>query len=200
MLTFDDLPIFPKASGGVQGSYFDNSSLITDYTYQGFRFANENGSRWFWNPETNATGEPFAGVGGSTWVGVNTDGDPAGASDNFSPAITSVVDFTFDGAFFTGYDPIQFKLYLNGNLVKTTSCVLPGTQTPIFCGSQYGGLVDQVVIENLTPATERPSAWYAMDNFTYNTAAPVPEPGTHALMVGSLAALLLASRRRKKAA
>ncbi len=194
VLTFDDLPITgtpPNATG----AYFDS---LPSATYNGFSFANQSGNRWFWNPNRDLVpGGPFNGVNDSTWVGVDTTATPEGASDNVAPAITSAVDFNFDGASFAGFDPVRFKLYLDGALVSTSiGCSLTNVST--FCASGYSGLVDTVVIENLTPAGVPPGAYFSMDNFTYNTVSAVPVPGALMLLASGLPVLARYSRRRKQ--
>jgi hypothetical protein len=177
VLNFDDLG---------PGSYF---SGLTNAEYRGFRFGDTTTANWFWNDTVPAT-SPFTASSGNTWLGL-LGGNPA-------PAITSAVDFVFNGASFAGFEFIFYKLYLDGNEVSSsnaTPCVLGSTHT--FCASDYSGMVDSVVIFS-NPGF--PDSYYAMDDFTYNASATVSEPGSFALVAGALVALGTAARRRRKAA
>ncbi len=175
VLTFDDLPA---------GEAFFTSS------YHGFNFGNNDPQTnpWFWSDYSPTPYTPFSSP---TYVATDYtlyDGTPLKPTQ----AITSVgaVPFTFDGAYFAGFDTIEYQLSLGGNVVYTSSApsaALSGT--PIFVASGYAGQVDSVVIIGT-------QGYYVMDNFTYNTAA-VPEPASLALVSVGLLGLGAAMRRRK---
>lgn len=135
-------------------------------------------------------------MGGSTWLGVDVSGAPTGPTDNLAPAITSTVDFVFDGASFAGFESVRYVLSLDGAEVFTSNaCAL--TVAHAFCSSGYGGLVDKVVIESVNPPGVN-GIFFAMDNFTYSTAVAgtVPEPAGLALTAAALGLAGWAGRRR----
>lgn len=76
------------------GAYFDRLANSSD---QGFSFANENGSRWFWNANQDGSAGRYNGVGGSIWLGVNVTNAPSGIVARLASAIPSDTDFVFDG-------------------------------------------------------------------------------------------------------
>jgi hypothetical protein len=96
----------------------------------------------------------------------------------------------FDGAFFAGYstNPVVFKLYKAGLEVATSATLAPSS-IPTFLASGYNGLVDEVRIGG--------GASRVVDNVTYNSSEPVPEPFT---ILGSLTAggIGVALRRKRQ--
>ncbi len=108
--------------------------------------------------------------------------------------ITSVggTPFTFDGAYFAGFDKIKYELSLGGSVVYTSpspSADLSGV--PVFIASGYAGPVDSVVIVILGT-----QGFYVMDDFTYNSAL-IPEPASLGMVCAGLLMLGGVMRRRK---
>jgi hypothetical protein len=95
----------------------------------------------------------------------------------------------FDGAYFSGYNNVQFKLYSGATLVAMSSALDLGNigSGPTFLASGYAGPVDSVGIVGNRGA-------FAMDNFTFEV--PVPEPSTIAPL--GIAAISLLGYRRAK--
>ena len=97
----------------------------------------------------------------------------------------------FDGAYFSGFDDVQFNLYIGATLVGTSSVLSlggigPSTHGPTFLASGYAGPVDTVGIVG-------DRSYFVMDNFTFEQ---VPEPST-LLLLGIGAISLLGYRKAK---
>jgi hypothetical protein len=119
--------------------------------------------------------------------------------DKYKPGTNGVSTFRFDelvrfdGAYFSGHLGVGYELFSGGQRVYIT----PSTgldNTARFYASGYDGLVDEVRVYGN-------SGNWAMDDLTYTTGvnAPVPEPGTWALMIlgfGAAGAALRSQRRR----
>lgn len=190
VLTFDDL-----IGTGPQGPAFDWFKA----DYNGFKFGNNSTltNTWFHTDETDLPIPlpEYTPVSGNRYAST-CQPDPTacpthiGTIQEATLPITSAIDFVFNGAFFSGYDTISYKLYNNGSLVHTSaeSADLGGTGVPLFVASGYNGLVDEVVVYGS-------QGFFAMDNFTYNVTS-VPEPGSLALV--ALAGLAGVAVRRKR--
>jgi len=97
-------------------------------------------------------------------------------------AIGSTIHFlaptVFDGAWFAGYgdSSVQFQLYLGGQMVSTTA-MLQLSDASTFLAAGWTGAIDTVVVFTGAQGS------YVMDDFTFDSAAQVPEPGSLALLL-----------------
>lgn len=161
--------------------------------YQGFSFGDNNpqSNPWYY---TNQVSPYYKPKSGTKYVGTDFRLYPSNTSLTPTQPITRDVDFVFDGAWFTGAEWIQYKLYLDGQLVHTSGVSAELNAVSQFVASGYGGMVDSVVVL----ATQ---GYYGMDDFTFYSA-PVPEAGSAALLAGGLAAMggIFGLRRRARQA
>jgi len=175
VLTFEDRPNF-------------TSFFTADY--QGFRFGTNNiqTTAWF---STNETSPFYRPKSGTHFLSTDFQLYPA-PPQPLTPtqSITRSTDFTFDGAWFSGFEPIQYQLYNNGQLVHTSIASPDLTNVPVFISSGYTGMVDEVVILGT-------QGYYAMDDFTFNSA-PIPEPGTYGMLAAGLVGIGALMRRRQR--
>jgi hypothetical protein len=98
--------------------------------------------------------------------------------------------FTFNGAQFTSawFDQtLTFSGYNGATLVDTSSAINISTTSPTWVELDWSG-IDRLEITS----TDR---HWDMDNFTFNGAAPIPEPSTIFLLGAGLAGLGLVRRR-----
>lgn len=166
-----------------------NSFGFFSAPYQGFSFGTLDSKTGAWLYD-NVSTAPFVSKSPLSHVATDFHLYTPGNLWEDAQAITSPVDFKFDGAWFSGYNKVKFKLYLNGGLVFTSGESAELSATPAFLASGYTGLVDAVVVSG-------EQGYYAMDDFTYNTAV-VPEPSTYALMALGLCAVGFVANRRRR--
>lgn len=158
VLTFDDI-VGPDGFASVPGNYGG-----LDWSSSGFSvFTSEQA--------------PFTAHSGQGRVTTDwTDGGPIASTIRFlAPTI-------FQGAWFSGYSDssVRFDLYFAGKLVATTAS-LQLSDTPAFLNASWGGAIDAVVVSSGFQAS------YVMDDMSFVSAAPVPEPGTLAQLLAGLA-------------
>ena len=121
------------------------------------------------------TGEsaPFTAHSGAGRVTTDwTDGGPVASTIRFlAPTV-------FAGAWFSGYEDssVRFDLYFAGQLVASSTS-LQLSEAPAFLAAGWGSVVDQVVVSSGVQGS------YVMDDWTFDTAAEVPEPGSLALLL-----------------
>lgn len=152
--------------------------------YKGFKFGTNSAAdnAWFYTSFATAEYQPKSG---RIYVATDYRLYPGGLWDETQP-ITNTIDFTFDGAWFSGNDQVRYRLFNNGALVHTSADSGSLTPTPSWVASGYTGLVDSVVVVGR-------QGFFAMDDFT---ATPVPEVSSWALLsVGLLAVGALIRRR-----
>lgn len=161
VLTFDDLP----AEGLVPGNY--GGLDWSDSTW--FAFGTEQA--------------PFTAHSGQYRATLGWDGTEGGSSVRF------LAPTAFQGAYFAGFEGVEvsFKLYLNGQLVGT-STTLQTSDAPAFLASGYSGLIDRVTVASNEHAN------FVMDDFSFGSA--VPEPQSVALVLAGLAVVGRTARRR----
>lgn len=103
------------------------------------------------------------------------DGGPIASTIRFlAPTI-------FQGAWFSGYSDssVRFDLYFNGQLVAS-SASLQLSDSPAFLDAGRDSAVDTVVVSSGFQAS------YVMEDMSFESAAPVPEPGSLALVLAGL--------------
>jgi len=116
------------------------------------------------------------------------DGGPIASTIRFlAPTV-------FNGAWFSGYgdSSVRFDLYFGGQLVASSSA-LQLSETPAFLNAGWDGVVDAVVVSTGFQAS------YAMDDFSFEDVAQVPEPGSLALMLAGFGIAGAARLRRSQA-
>ena len=154
VLTFDDL-VGPDGYAQVAGNYGG-----VDWSGAGLSV--------FTGEQAPFTAHSGAGRVTTDWI----DGGAIGSTIRFlAPTV-------FDGAWFAGYSDssVQFQLYLGGKLVSTTA-LLQLSDAPAFLAAGWAGAIDTVVVFTGAQAS------YVMDDFTFDSAAQVPEPGSLALLL-----------------
>lgn len=154
VLNFDDI-VGPDGYAAVPGNY--------------------GGLDWSASNLSVFTGEqaPFTAHSGQGRVTTDwIDGGPIASTIRF---LTPTV---FNGAWFSGYadSSVRFDLYAGGQLVASSGA-LQLSDTPAFLDAGWDSAIDAVVVASGFQAS------YVMDDFTFEGAAEVPEPGSLALML-----------------
>ena len=177
---------------------FDDLTGTAGFTapYHGFIFAYAQGPRgvgcncagsWYWSDDNSGVTPYYK----SPSTSLSTDYEFIGGNYFYGESlpITPVnAAVRFDGAWFTSVFEIEirFHMYHRGAAVANSEyLILPAAKPAVFLASGYAGPVDKITVEGY-------QGYFAMDNFTY---APVPEPGTYALMIAGVLGLMLKSRK-----
>lgn len=180
---------------------FDDLTGTVGFTapYQGFVFAYTVGPRgvgcncagsWFWSDDNSGVAPYYK----TPFTSLSTDYEFIRGNYFYGeslPITTVNGPIRFDGAWFTSvYEiEIRFHLYYNSAAVwQSNYLILPSERPAVFLASGYAGPVDKITVEGY-------QGYFAMDNFTY---APVPEPGSYALLMAGLLGLGLLARKRAR--
>lgn len=128
---------------------------------------------------------PFTAHSGQGRVTADwTDGGPASSTIRFlAPTV-------FDGAWFSGYadSSVHFDLYFAGQLVAS-SAALALSSTPAFLDAGWRQAIDTIVVSSGAQGA------YVMDDFSFDSAAQVPEPGSLALVLAGVGLAGVVRRR-----
>lgn len=165
------------------GSYIYS---VTGFTAGGVSFlASSSGSASFVIDGTTGYGN----YGASFFSGQSSDTPNGNVVTITTPGVTA---FGFNyGSYVNAGDP--FSVAINGGPAYTLN--LPDTlSTTGFVGFVSSDLINSITINNYTP---RLNNSFDITRFSVQTAAPVPEPETYAMMMAGLSLLAVVTRRRK---
>ena len=180
---------------------FDDLAGSEGFTapYQGFVFTYSQGPRgvgcncagsWYWSDDNSGVAPYYK----SPFTSLSTDYEFIRGIPKYGeslPITTVAGPIRFDGAWFTSIDVIEirFHLYYHGaDVAQSNFLLLPPDNPAVFLASGYAGPVDKITVEGY-------QGYFAMDNFSY---APVPEPGTYAMLMAGLLGLGLMARKHAR--
>ena len=157
VLTFDDI-VGPDGYAAVPGNYGG-----VDWSQSGLSV--------FTSESAPFTAHSGAGRVTTDWI----DGGPIASTIRF------LTPTTFAGAWFSGYSDssVRFDLYFAGQLVASSASLVL-SDAPAFLAAGWGSAIDTVVVSSGFQAS------YVMDDWTFDSAAEVPEPGSLALLLAGL--------------
>ena len=138
---------------------------------------------------------------GSGYDNGTVSGDYVAANQWANVATVSDSFFDFNGAYFTGAwnDGLNINIQgLSGGTVLYNETIQVDHNGPTWFSANYIG-INQLVISSYGGTQAVVSGFgehFAMDNFTFNETAPVPEPSTILLMGAGLLGLVGYNRKR----
>jgi PEP-CTERM motif len=192
-LGFDDLPVGPGS--GIFG-------VDAPFVYQGLDFSNTGlDSRWYWASDTAPWVSQSAPFSLSTRDGLGL-GLVEGAR------ISSSTPFTFGGAFFSG-EAVDVFVELTGE--DGTRYQIGGFDYSFASGASFNLAAGPLTFINPLSGVSLSAVtiWaqtgsFALDDMVINgtiggAVAPIPEPGTYAMMGLGLLCIAWVSRRRRRA-
>ena len=168
VLNFDDI-VGPDGYAAVPGNYGG-----VDWSQSGLSV--------FTSESAPFTAHSGAGRVTTDWI----DGGPIASTIRF------LTPTMFDGAWFSGYSDssVRFDLYFAGQLVASSASLVL-SDAPAFLAAGWGSAVDTVVVSSGFQAS------YVMDEWTFDSAAEVPEPGSLALLLAGLGLTVMRVRRAR---
>ena len=185
MLNFDDLNGYqPPGPPAIQEEWFTT-------VYNGFTFGDLSPTTNSWFYSQRAVPGVYRASSGNTFAATDFASYTGAVLESLLPGqtIKSATDFVFNGAAFSGFDQLQYKLLNNGAVVHTSAIYNLVADTPLFYASGYAGLIDEVNILGT-------QGFYAMDDFNFTPNA-VPEPNGLALVLVAAAGVLVSQRRKR---
>ncbi len=168
--------------------------------------------------EADSSPTPPPGYGGVvdwsySFVGIDGGGDPSlsnMAPQDDSPigtgpgslTINFIAPVIFEGVDyhpFGGINEHSYHLYYQGGLVFEGEPTVGDGLSEYWLSSGYSGFVDRIVFHGAAFTDWEVASGVQIDNLTY-TMAPVPEPGSYAMLLLGLGVTGALARRQKRLA